>query len=237
MSLSKYSGLVALGLALLSCNVVQDTLIVSVKPTNINFDGVYKIDSQINTGSAVAVKCVKIDATSYEVILISARHVVKEPENILIPQLEYNLVVYQTSDGLDTTIEDFRAPILYREYNPVFDIVLLKVIVPHEIPIRKISASRPKTGDEVFSIGYPFNEGKFISSGYISNYDQKRNKYWFTATSSFGQSGGAILDKKTNCVIGILTDLYGTESELHEFMVAGIPFYMISDWLKERGLI
>lgn len=242
MSYWRNSGLVALGLALLSCTtIVERHFIEVVKPpleVQIKTDAVYKIDTDSHTASAVGVKLIKISDTQYELTVLSAKHVYRTELTE-----EYRLQVLKHEDGVESTWVKSTYPISSMDVNPVMDIMLFRVYVDEPLPVLNINISPLKEAQEVFCVGYPLAIGKFITKGYISCFDPVDNEHWLTANVMPGTSGGAIIDSKTGDLIGICCSIMKYTEPPNvgpaniTYMAGAVMLVTAKQWLIERGLV
>lgn len=251
MGLIRSSGLVALGLALLACNCDMQTPhrisyeereAAQTKILPAPYKAIYKIviADPISGSFDLSGSCVGLfltpTPTGYIFYGITARHLfldaVGKPLSLYLHDIGKNI-----SDNKDDITELY--PIIEAESSPSFDIAVFKAKIPFEVPVIDINWSEPNEGDEVLACGFPLGVGKAITSGFVGCKDIGDNSYYTSAYVTFGESGGAIIDRKTNKLIGIITGTVfltydGIRFPAHMLNMM-VSLNSIKDWIKERG--
>ncbi|MGG6270057.1 trypsin-like peptidase domain-containing protein [Leptolyngbya sp. AN03gr2] len=90
--------------------------------------------------------------------------------------------------------------------NPQVDLALIQIRSKRRLPSLRFQPVPPKVGQRAFAIGNPRGLTRTLSDGIVSRIDQS-GQIQFTATSSFGGSGGPLLDDEGN-VIGVVRGGY-----------------------------
>ncbi len=124
-------------------------------------------------------------------IIITNFHVVERGNRYAV-HLENNDAVFETDQLL--------------KYHPDFDLALLRLSGCNGQPIPLYQGPHLVRGQSVFAIGSPLGLFNSVSDGIISGFRQIEHKKMiqFTAPTSPGSSGGALLDRYGN-LIGIVT--------------------------------
>jgi serine protease Do len=119
--------------------------------------------------------------------------------------------------------------------NPFFDLALLKLADPSEIPLRKCflgDYARVLVGDPVFAIGNPLGLDRTVSDGIVSNRNRAlggKLAIQTTAAINPGNSGGPLFNNRGE-VIGVTSSkMIGGES-----LGFAIPVHYVKDFLRHR---
>lgn len=246
------SGLVIL-LALLSCTTLieyRDISNVSAPDVHPYVDAVYKIKVEPDTigagraASAVGVKIEK-DGDNYMLTCLTAKHVISQDTTNTYSY--YICTMRRDTYGVETDQILDRYKVAFIDQHSVFDIAIVRVLVDKELPVMKLNFDPLHALQEIYTVGFPFDEGKMIKNGEITYFDTSMLRYIVSADGAPGMSGGAIIDRKTNTLIGIITNIYflqdyytsdgrPTGNQFITWMIYNIMLVQIQDWLVERGL-
>ena len=119
--------------------------------------------------------------------------------------------------------------------NPFFDLALLKLGEPGDVPLRKCFLGdypRVLVGDPVFAIGNPLGLDRTVSDGIVSNRNRALSgklAIQTTAAINPGNSGGPLFNNRGE-VIGVTSSkIMGGES-----LGFAIPIHYVKDFLRHR---
>ena len=183
-------------------------------------------------GSAVLVDVVK-KTDHHELLFMTAKHVVKEP-NGAYPTVQFFdytsyygkelpvVKIIHHPDGLDLSILVVHST---REYYPIL-----------------FSKSPLIPLIEVMAIGYPADVGLVTSLGLLSNPESRHDngvvRYWIcTAATYFGGSGGAVVERESGNLIGIVLMIGYDEGPRGEAIPLPnlnyfLPIKFVVQWIK-----
>lgn len=119
--------------------------------------------------------------------------------------------------------------VIIKQYNSLNDVALLKIKNWAEIDFNCILGKKEPmlVGESIYYLGYPFlNLGLHnltISSSIISSkvkFDNGTNQYQIDSIVHEGNSGGPLIDLKTNTIIGIISGTFDPQNKSN----SGISF-------------
>ncbi|AFY42344.1 tetratricopeptide repeat protein [Nostoc sp. PCC 7107] len=138
--------------------------------------------------------------------IITNRHVVSEAQRIKRPNKKINLEFY-SQPPYSSVASQYEAEIIQvTKPDDKLDLALLKVTgIPKDIKALTISSDSVRLTTEVFVIGHPSNGADWtIESGRISNVIPQKNQLQITGTLAEGNSGGPVINKETQQVVGLV---------------------------------
>lgn len=154
------------------------------------------------SSSAVAIKTTKIEA-GWETIFLTCVHSVKVGAQVL----ELYIVGNNTADFPRTNNNlKYRASVV--ALHPTRDLAIISCVMDEKVVVATPVSDNIELGQEVYSVGYPMGANLSITTGFITDLRVEQDRYVSTAPSFFGNSGGAIFDKETGNLIGILSNIY-----------------------------
>ena len=206
-------------LLLTACNVTPVSLDSHIRATaSIVIDVGDEIQGQ---GSGSIISCSPAEPGMFSITVLTAKHVVVLLTN---PFAEGKIHL----PGLE--------PVFVQEVkmHPTIDVAILKAKIPSFIVPISLDCTEPVVGEFTWVIGYPRGLGPIITSGYTSipAIVSGERLNLSSAPVYFGNSGGPVINKGSNKLIGIVSQKLQGKGELIPHLHAFIPTLVFLDWLK-----
>lgn len=160
------------------------------------------LSSSISDSSAVAIKVDKV-SEGWQVLFLTCLHSVKVGSHTL------NLYILgngNTDFPRTNHNTSYAATII--SMHPTRDLALISSVLDKEVEVASLTDNIPVLGQRVYTVGYPMGANLSITEGFISDFHVNMNRYVSTAPAFFGSSGGAIFDKDTGKLVGVLCNVY-----------------------------
>ncbi|OUL35186.1 hypothetical protein BV372_11700 [Nostoc sp. T09] len=178
---------------------------------------VVRIVAEIPTGNNIGAGWV-VKREGNTAWILTNRHVITDAQRTKRPSEKIELEFY-SQPPRGKFLPRYKAKILQiTNTNDSIDLALLEVTdIPEDIqPLPMYSGSVRRT-TEVIVIGHPSNGADWTTeSGKISNVISQENKLQITATLAEGNSGGPIIDKEKQQVIGIVVQINDSNQQLQD---------------------
>ncbi len=169
---------------------------------------VVRIVAEIPTGYKVGAGWV-VKRQGNTAWILTNRHVVTDAQVTKRPSKKIELEFYGQPTRSKFSLSPKAKILQITDVNDPLDLALLEVTgIPEDIqPLLMHSGSVRRT-TEVIVIGHPSNGGDWsIVNGWISNVISQENKLQITATLAEGNSGGPVIDKEKQQVVGIVVQI------------------------------
>lgn len=245
MPYQRISGLVALGLALLSCTSVVERYITQPPPeVHIQTEAVFKLLAvdknrvELGTSSAVGIN-IKEEGDHFILTCLTAKHAI---ENDQVTDIDLYIAIPSTYDSISTNRFSEMYKVNSIDKNIIFDLALIKINIPRSVPIVEISLEPLVMAQEVICVGIPLGMGIMITEGFLSHFDIYDTTYMVSANTLYGTSGGALFDKKTGKLIGINVGIIKINmphlslNQAINYMNVVIMLNSVKSWLLEKGI-
>lgn len=180
-------------------------------PANVH--NVWKLSSPLSKGSCAPISCEIQPDYSWEVVFLTAKHVVEG--------LEFVHWVASTPDG--KLLEDGEVLAAHEK----LDVALVRFKSLWKVDTFRFIPQDPKPGDPAWVIGYPLARYISVTKGYIGE------RFHVSAPIIFGNSGGPVLDSQGR-IIGVISTvgIYRGQYILH--MACFVPVLDAKSWIKEQ---
>ncbi|MEH2250613.1 tetratricopeptide repeat protein [Nostoc sp.] len=166
---------------------------------------VVRIIAEIPTGNNIAAGWV-VKREGNKAWIVTNRHVVTDAKSTKRTSTKIELEFFsQPPNG--QYLPRYTAKVLQiTDANDPLDLALLEVTgIPEDIQPLPMYSGKVGRTTQVLAIGHPSNGGDWTTvSGEISNVLSQENKLQITATLAEGNSGGPVIDKETQQVVGLM---------------------------------
>ena len=192
------------------------------------------LDTEYNspmTGSAVPFLCEKREKDGFSIYLLTAKHLTYKSKNLKI-----EFFMHKTREGYlfkrDPTYMFDNVSVVAE--HPEKDIAIIKLVSDVKLPVLELSDREPQCMEKVFASGCPLGTSLVVTEGRIMT-RSVLSGWMATAPIVPGNSGGAVISKKTRKLLGISTSIFMTSAmgdqvyHMHGF----VPVSGIWTWIPE----
>jgi tetratricopeptide (TPR) repeat protein len=141
--------------------------------------------------------------------ILTNRHVVTDIQGTNRPSKKIELEFYSQPPPGKFRPRHKAEIVQITDVNESLDLALLEVTgIPEDIQPLTMSSGNVQRTAEVIIIGHPSNGGDWTTElGRISNVISEENKLQITATLAEGNSGGPVINKETQQVVGLMVQI------------------------------
>ncbi len=200
-----------------------------------------KGEALVGSGVLLESKPVEGEDGSFETLLLTAWHVVREiraGSELQDPPIR--VAVYLEAGG----VRHETAELLV--YEPDLDVALLRLKTSDELPWGAILPTREelsgiRTFRDICAVGCPLGNNPIPTRGELAQIDHfiDGQLFWLINAPTFvGNSGGGIYDDRSHALLGILTEIYaqgGLRRTVVPHMGLVVPMPQVYDWLEGSG--
>lgn len=169
-------------------------------------------------GTAFPIQCRPIGDGTYEVLFLTAGHVIHFGGGETAFWTATNPDREEFLDGKIVSV------------HPEKDAALVKFLSPRRIEIFVLRETPPKIGEPAWTLGYPLARGLSVTGGFFGQGDHVSTPIYY------GVSGGPVIDCKGR-VVGIVSSVYcSMPGNPVPHLARYLPVLDVFDWIQENRL-